>query len=138
MLLADMGADVVRVDRVWPATHTAIPPAEAGHDVLGRGRRSVAVDLKDRRGVEVVRRLVEGRDVLIEGFRPGVAERLGLGPDECLQRNPRLVYGRMTGWGQDGPWAKMAGHDIGRRRRPAQPRRPPNRHVPRPTSARTA
>ncbi|MGH8930397.1 MAG: CaiB/BaiF CoA transferase family protein [Egibacteraceae bacterium] len=112
MLLADMGADVVRVDRVRPAPHAAIRSAEAGHDVLARGRRSVAVDLKDRRGAEVVRRLVEGRDVLIEGFRPGVAERLGLGPEECLQRNPRLVYGRMTGWGQDGPWAKMAGHDI--------------------------
>lgn len=114
MLLADMGADVVRVDRVVrvPAPHATFPPAEAGHDVLARGRRSVAVDLKDRRGAEVVRRLVEGRDVLIEGFRPGVAERLGLGPDECLRRNPRLVYGRMTGWGQDGPWAQMAGHDI--------------------------
>ena len=111
MLLSDLGADVIRIDR---AGH--VPPAGAnlqpGKDVLSRGRRSVGVDLKNTAGVEVVLRLVEGADVLIEGFRPGVAERLGLGPDTCLERNPRLVYGRMTGWGQDGPMAQRAGHDI--------------------------
>lgn len=109
MLLADMGADVVRVDRVSGGMGGVVP---ASRDLLARGRRSVAVDLKDPRGVEVVLRLVEAADVLVEGFRPGVAERLGLGPDACLKRNPRLVYGRMTGWGQDGPWARVAGHDI--------------------------
>ncbi len=111
MLLADAGADVVRVDRA-----ASFPPAGANlqpsRDVLGRGRRSVGVDLKDARGAEVVLRLVEGADVLLEGFRPGVAERLGIGPDACAARNPGIVYGRMTGWGQDGPWAQRAGHDI--------------------------
>jgi alpha-methylacyl-CoA racemase len=106
MMLSDMGAEVVRVDR--PASAT--PSAE--RDVLNRGRRSVAVDLKHPDGVETIRRLVERADALIEGFRPGVMERLGLGPDDCLARNPRLVYGRMTGWGQDGPLAHAAGHDI--------------------------
>jgi alpha-methylacyl-CoA racemase len=111
MLLSDLGADVVRIDR---AGH--VPPAGAnlqpGKDVLSRGRRSVGVDLKNPAGVEVVLRLVEHADVLVEGFRPGVAERLGLGPDVCLARNPRLVFGRMTGWGQEGPMAQRAGHDI--------------------------
>jgi len=111
MLLADAGADVVRVDRAGPSS-----PAGAGlqpsRDVLARGRRSVGVNLKDPRGVEVVLGLAEAADVLLEGFRPGVAERLGLGPEACAERNPRLVYGRMTGWGQDGPWAQRAGHDI--------------------------
>lgn len=104
MLLADMGADVVRVDR--PGASVDYP------EVLNRGKRSVAVDLKHPDGVGVVLRLVEGADALIEGFRPGVAERLRLGPDECLERNPRLVYARMTGWGQRGPLAAAAGHDI--------------------------
>jgi alpha-methylacyl-CoA racemase len=108
MVLADLGADVVRVDR--PAAVHADAPAV--RDLLARGRRSVVVDLKDPGGVEVVLRLVESSDVLIEGFRPGVAERLGLGPDVCLDRNARLVYGRMTGWGQVGPYAQRAGHDI--------------------------
>ena len=108
MMLADMGADVVRIDR---ATHGR-DMGRAPIDVLARGRRSVAVDLKSPQGVEVVLRLVEQADVLLEGFRPGVMERLGLGPDVCLARNPRLVYGRMTGWGQDGPMAQAAGHDI--------------------------
>jgi alpha-methylacyl-CoA racemase len=112
MMLADMGADVVRVDRARPADRTAVPEGSGGHDVLQRGRRSVGVDLKDPRGVEVVLRLVDAADALVEGFRPGVAERLGIGPDDCHGRNPRLVYGRMTGYGQDGPWAGMAGHDI--------------------------
>ena len=111
MLLADMGADVVRVDR---AAHVAglgagLAPAQ---DVLGRGRRSVGIDLKQPAGAGAARRLAERADVLIEGFRPGVAERLGLGPDDLLAANPGLVYGRMTGWGQDGPWAPRAGHDL--------------------------
>jgi len=108
MVLADLGADVVRVDR--PGGQSV--PLAAGHRVLARGRRSVAVDLKHPDGVAVVHRLVAGADAVIEGYRPGVAERLGIGPDECLAANPRLVYGRMTGWGQDGPLAQRAGHDI--------------------------
>ncbi|MGZ4452822.1 MAG: CaiB/BaiF CoA transferase family protein [Nocardioides sp.] len=107
-LLADLGADVVRVERPGGA-------ASAGSretDVLTRGRPSVAMDLKDPRAVETVLALVETADVLIEGMRPGATERLGLGPEECLARNPRLVYGRMTGWGQDGPLAHTAGHDM--------------------------
>ena len=110
MLLADMGADVVLVER----------PAGEGGDLLSlgrnaivhRGKRSLALDLKDPQAVDAVLRLVDGADALIEGMRPGVMERLGLGPDACLARNPRLVYGRMTGWGQDGPLAQAAGHDI--------------------------
>ncbi|HLI52831.1 MAG TPA: CaiB/BaiF CoA-transferase family protein [Acidimicrobiales bacterium] len=109
MMLSDMGAEVVRVDRAEAVREGAPPPV---HDVLGRGRRSVAVDLKTPEGREVVLRLAERADALIEGFRPGVTERLGVGPDDCLSRNPRLVYGRMTGWGQTGPYAKAAGHDI--------------------------
>ena len=105
MMLSDMGAEVIRVER--PA-----PGRPAPKDVLVRNRRSVAVDLKHPDGVETVLRLVEGADALFEGFRPGVTERLGLGPDDCLARNPKLVYGRMTGWGQDGPMAQAAGHDI--------------------------
>jgi alpha-methylacyl-CoA racemase len=107
MVLADLGADVVRVERAGPQEAET-----ARYDVLARGRRSVAVDLKTPGGAEVVLRLVEGADALLEGFRPGVAERLGIGPDLCLERNSRLVYGRMTGWGQDGPLADRAGHDI--------------------------
>jgi alpha-methylacyl-CoA racemase len=110
MMLADMGADVIRVDRVQAVSGG--DPAQPPADLLNRGRRSVGVDLKSPEGVEVVLDLVAGADALFEGFRPGVAERLGIGPDECLARNPRLVYGRMTGWGQDGPYASAAGHDI--------------------------
>jgi alpha-methylacyl-CoA racemase len=110
MLLADLGADVVRVDRAAHVPERA--PRQASRDVMHRGRPSVAVDLKQPAGVDVVLRLADRADALIEGFRPGVMERLGLGPDVCLERNPRLVYGRMTGWGQDGPWARVAGHDI--------------------------
>ena len=110
MMLADAGADIVRIDRAEKAVY---PPLEGAHiDLLNRGRRSVAVDLKHPDGPALVLRLVEQADALTEGFRPGVAERLGLGPDVCLARNPRLVYGRMTGWGQDGPLARTAGHDI--------------------------
>lgn len=110
MLLADMGADVIRVDRAGQVMggDPESPPA----DVLNRGRRSIGVDLKTPEGVETVLALVEQADVIMEGFRPGVAERLGIGPEECKARNPGIVYGRMTGWGQDGPYAQAAGHDI--------------------------
>jgi alpha-methylacyl-CoA racemase len=110
MMLADMGAEVLRVDRAQSARGG--DPGRPPLDVLNRGRRSIAVDLKNPDGVETVLRLVEKADALIEGFRPGVAERLGIGPDTCLARNPGLVYGRMTGWGQEGPYAHAAGHDI--------------------------
>jgi alpha-methylacyl-CoA racemase len=113
MMLSDMGADVLRVDRAAAVPRGGpLPRRSSGFDVTSRGRRSVAVDLKHPDGVEAVLRLVDGADALIEGFRPGVAERLGVGPETCLARNPRLVYGRMTGWGQEGPYAQMAGHDI--------------------------
>ncbi len=108
MLLADLGADVVRVDRPG-GSGLAIDPA---YDLTNRNKRSVLIDLKAGHGPEQVLNLVERADILIEGYRPGVAERLGVGPAECLARNPRLVYGRMTGWGQDGPLAQRAGHDI--------------------------
>ena len=108
MVLADLGADVVRVDRAAGASTVAAPE----RDVLLRGRRSVLADLKTAQGVDLVLDLAERADVLLEGFRPGVAERLGLGPEPCLARNPRLVYGRVTGWGQDGPLAPRAGHDL--------------------------
>jgi alpha-methylacyl-CoA racemase len=110
MVLADLGADVVRIDRAERVG--AESPESARINILARGRRSIGVDLKHPDGVATVLELVEQADVLVEGFRPGVAERLGLGPDVCLARNPRLVYGRMTGWGQTGPYAHMAGHDI--------------------------
>jgi alpha-methylacyl-CoA racemase len=110
MLLADMGADIVRVDR--PERIGGRRGDAESHLVLDRGRRSIAVDLKHPDGPDTVLRLAEGADVLIEGFRPGVMERLGLGPDAVRARNPALVYGRMTGWGQDGPQARRVGHDI--------------------------
>ncbi|MBM7516496.1 CaiB/BaiF CoA transferase family protein [Nocardioides nitrophenolicus] len=107
MMLADMGAEVIRVDRVTGpgADYTPNP-------VIERGRRSIALDLKAAAGVAVLLDLVETADVLVESYRPGVAERLGIGPDECARRNPRLVYGRLSAWGQDGPWAQVVGHDI--------------------------
>ncbi|MGC4109976.1 MAG: CaiB/BaiF CoA-transferase family protein [Nocardioides sp.] len=108
MILADLGADVIRIDR--PGGQ---PLTGGAHDLLNRGRPSVALDLKHPDGVATVLDLVERADVLVEGLRPGTTERLGLGPDDCLARNPRLVYGRMTGWGQDGPLARTAGHDLG-------------------------
>lgn len=107
MMLADMGADVIRVDKIGGNFLMSRPK-----DVLGRGRPSLSVNLKDPQGVETVLKLVEQADALIEGFRPGVMERLGLGPDDCQARNSKLVYGRMTGWGQEGPMAQAAGHDI--------------------------
>jgi alpha-methylacyl-CoA racemase len=108
MILSDLGADVVRIERAENCGEDATPPA----DPLVRGRRSVGLNLKDPEGVALLLRLVEQSDVLVEGFRPGVAERLGFGPEECLRRNPRLIFARMTGWGQHGPLAPTAGHDI--------------------------
>ena len=113
MILADLGAEVVRIERKLP------PGAKPGSelfdpkiDILNRSRRVVTLDLKKPEGLAAARQLIAGADILIEGFRPGVMERLGLGPDECLGSNPRLVFGRMTGWGQTGPLANAAGHDI--------------------------
>ncbi len=110
MMLSDMGAEVIRVDRAGSVQGG--DPDNPPRDVLNRGRRSIGVDLKNPEGVEAILRVVEQADGLIEGFRPGVTERLGIGPDDCAARNKRLVYGRMTGWGQDGPYASAAGHDI--------------------------
>jgi alpha-methylacyl-CoA racemase len=117
MLLSDLGAEVVRIDRPEPPGLAGrgvldVLDADPRFDLLQRGRRSLAVDLKHPRGAGTVLRLVERADALIEGFRPGVAERLGIGPEACHERNPRLVYGRMTGWGQEGPLAAAVGHDI--------------------------
>src|SRR5579875_117697 len=108
MLLADLGAEVVRIDKLGDRGPFSGLPAGP----LGRGRRSLALDVRKPGGAEIVLRLIERSDALIEGFRPGVAERLGIGPQEALARNPKLVYGRMTGWGQNGPLAHTAGHDI--------------------------
>ncbi|SIR90127.1 CaiB/BaiF CoA transferase family protein [Williamsia sterculiae] len=107
MILADLGADVIRVDRAGHGGGLLSPSG-----VLDRGRRSISVDLGTAAGRDVVLRLVETADILVEGFRPGVVERLGIGPDDCASRNPRLIYGRMTGWGQSGPMSQRAGHDI--------------------------
>jgi alpha-methylacyl-CoA racemase len=109
MLLADMGAEVLRIERPGPPA-SSLPVAV---DVLRRGREAVVVDTRQEDGVRAVLELVRGADVLLEGYRPGVTERMGLGPEDCWAVNPRLVYGRMTGWGQDGPLAHSAGHDIG-------------------------
>lgn len=110
MTLADMGATVVRVERPGGL---GVFPGDAEYDLLNRGKRSIALDLKHPEAIEAVLALAEKADILIEGHRPGVMERLGLGPDHCHERNPALVYGRMTGWGQDGPLAQTAGHDVG-------------------------
>lgn len=110
MMLADMGAEVIRVERTQAVRGPA--PDEPHYDVLLRGRRNIAIDLKQPDGLETLLGLIEHADALIEGFRPGVMERLGIGPDICLQRNPKLVFGRMTGWGQQGPYSMAAGHDI--------------------------
>ncbi len=113
MLLADQGATVLRIDRPGP-THLPIPlHAHPERELLNRGRRSAVLDLKQPRAVDALLRLADTADVLLEGLRPGVTERLGVGPEACLRRNPRLVYARMTGWGQDGPLASTVGHDIG-------------------------
>ena len=108
MLLADLGAEVVRIDRVDPV----VGPLDGAYDVTGRGKKSIRLDVKTPPGVEIALSLIGTADVLIEGFRPGVAERLGIGPDVCHGRNQALVFARMTGWGQDGPLAGDAGHDI--------------------------
>ena len=105
MMLADLGADVTRIERLHGALTVPM-------DLLNRGRKNIAVNLKSAAGVALVKKLVEDADVFIEGFRPGVIERLGLGPDVCHEINPALVYGRITGWGQTGPVAERAGHDI--------------------------
>ena len=110
MMLSDMGAEVVRIDRA-DRVPESFPDSPHG-DLLNRGRRNIGVNLKSAEGVETVLKLVEQADAIIEGFRPGVMERLGLGPDVCLERNPKLIYGRMTGFGQEGPLANAAGHDI--------------------------
>ncbi|MEA3510571.1 MAG: CaiB/BaiF CoA-transferase family protein [Actinomycetota bacterium] len=107
MILAGLGADVIRVDRPGGPP---IPDPMAG--AVGRGKRSVALDLKKPEGVDILLELVAGTDILLEGFRPGVADRLGIGPDVCMDANPDVIYGRMTGWGAEGPYASMAGHDI--------------------------
>src|SRR6202023_1080057 len=113
MLLSDMGAEIIRVDRAANVgTDTDRDGNDARFNLLARGRRNIAVDLKNPDGVAATLRLVDRADALIEGFRPGVMERLGLGPEICLERNPRLVYGRMTGWGQDGPLAPASRSDI--------------------------
>jgi alpha-methylacyl-CoA racemase len=113
MLLADMGATVIRIDRSQSVRpNNTSNPSDVPKDASVRGRHRIGIDLKSPEGREVVMRLVEKADGLFEGFRPGVTERLGIGPDDCLARNPRLVYGRMTGWGQEGPYANAAGHDI--------------------------
>lgn len=107
MILADLGADVIRIERPGGQLLSG-----GAHDLLNRGRPSAALDLKNPDAIAAVLDLVEQADVLVEGMRPGVAERLGIGPEECHARNPKLVYGRMTGWGQEGPWAQAAGHDM--------------------------
>ena len=113
MMLADQGATVLRIDRPGIAGASSGRTREPEHELLNRGRQSAVLDLKHPRAIDALLRLVEAADVLLEGFRPGVTERLGVGPDICLRRNPRLVYARMTGWGQDGPLSGAAGHDIG-------------------------
>ena len=107
MIMADLGADIIRIERPGGQMLTG-----GSHDFLNRGRPSVALNLKDPAAVETVLKLVEDADVLVEGMRPGVTERMGIGPDDCFARNPKLVYGRMTGWGQTGPWSQVAGHDM--------------------------
>jgi len=110
MMLSDMGAEVVRVDRLTNSGLGISMPKK--FNFLGRGRKSIAIDLKNPDGIEALLKLIDGADAVLEGFRPGVMERLGMGPDVCMARNPKLVYARVTGWGQEGPYAQMAGHDI--------------------------
>jgi alpha-methylacyl-CoA racemase len=110
MMLSDMGADVIRIDRTEDAGLGIAMPTK--FSFLNRGRRSVAIDLKKKEGIDALLKMIDGADAIVEGFRPGVMERLGLGPEVCFKRNPKLVYGRVTGWGQDGPLAKSAGHDL--------------------------
>ena len=108
MLLSDLGAEVIRIDRM----NTALPQTEKKYDITGRGKKSICLNLKEPQAKEIFYKLISDSDALIEGYRPGVMERLGLGPEECLKKNKKLVYGRITGWGQSGPLSKSAGHDI--------------------------
>ena len=108
MLLSDLGAEVIRIDR----SHTAMPQSDPKFDITGRNKKSICLNLKDKDSKDIFFKLIKDADALIEGFRPGVTEKLGIGPDDCLNVNPKLVYGRITGWGQDGPLAQSAGHDI--------------------------
>ena len=108
MLLSDLGAEVIRIDR----TNTAMPQSDPKFDITGRSKKSICLNLKDKDSKDIFFKLIKDADALIEGFRPGVTEKLGIGPDECLKINPKLVYGRITGWGQDGPLSQAAGHDI--------------------------
>ena len=112
MMLADMGADVIRIDRVPAGGGGELAAMLRNDNIVDRGRRSIALNMKDARGIEAALKLVGQSDILIEGFRPGVTEKLGLGPSDCQARNRKLVYGRMTGWGQTGPMAQAAGHDL--------------------------
>ena len=108
MLLSDLGAEVIRIDR----SHTAMPHSDPKFDITGRNKKSICLNLKDKDSKDIFFRLIKDADALIEGFRPGVTEKLGIGPDDCFKINPKLVYGRITGWGQDGPLSQAAGHDI--------------------------
>ena len=108
MLLSDLGAEVIRIDR----SHTTMPQSDPKFDITGRNKKSICLNLKDKNSKDIFFKLIKDADALIEGFRPGVTEKLGIGPDDCLNVNPKLVYGRITGWGQDGPLSQSAGHDI--------------------------
>ena len=108
MLLSDLGAEVIRIDR----SHTTMPQSDPKFDITGRNKKSICLNLKDKDSKDIFFKLIKDADALIEGFRPGVTEKLGIGPDDCLNVNPKLVYGRITGWGQDGPLSQSAGHDI--------------------------
>ena len=108
MLLSDLGAEVIRIDR----RHTTMPQSDPKFDITGRNKKSICLNLKDKDSKDIFFKLIKDADALIEGFRPGVTEKLGIGPDDCLNVNPKLVYGRITGWGQDGPLSQSAGHDI--------------------------
>jgi alpha-methylacyl-CoA racemase len=112
MMLADMGAEVIRVER--PGGQWLTAGGDPKYDVHNRGKSSICINMKSEEGIACAKKLISSADALIEGYRPGVMEKLGLGPDECLKINPKLVYGRMTGWGQTGPLAQTAGHDINR------------------------
>ena len=108
MLFADLGAEVIRIDR----KKTALPNSKPKYDITGRNKKSLSLNLKNAESLDVFNKLIKNADALIEGFRPGVTEKLGVGPDDCMKINPKLVYGRITGWGQTGPLSKVAGHDI--------------------------
>ena len=108
MLFADLGAEVIRIDR----KKTTLPNSKPKYDITGRNKKSLSLNLKNAESLNVFNKLIKNADALIEGFRPGVTEKLGVGPDDCMKINPKLVYGRITGWGQTGPLSKVAGHDI--------------------------